>query len=126
MTNNLKLFIRITPSQLPENIRNFLNANYSKAKIVYIDKIKDEYEIKLNNGIYINFDKNGTWNYISSDDKLSESILPKTIANKIKSIMKKYKNAYIFEINKRIEFYRVKLTNSLELCIRHNGEILLA
>ena len=42
MTNNLKLFIRITPSQLPENIRNFLNANYSKAKIVYIDKIKDE------------------------------------------------------------------------------------
>ena len=126
MTNNLKLFIRITPSQLPQNIRDFLANNYSKAKIVYIDKIKDEYEIKLNNGIYINFDKNGTWNYISSDDKLSESILPKTIANKIKSIMKKYKNAYIFEINKRIEFYRVKLTNSLELCIRHNGEILLA
>ena len=126
MTNNLKLFIRITPSQLPQNIRDFLANNYSKAKIVYIDKIKDEYEIKLNNGIYINFDKNGTWNYISSDDKLSESILPKTIANKIKSIMKKYKNAYIFEINKRIVFYRVKLTNSLELCIRHNGEILLA
>ncbi|WP_020005284.1 PepSY-like domain-containing protein [Brachyspira innocens] len=126
MTNNLKLFIKITPSKLPENIRNFIALNYSKAKIVYIDKVKDEYEIKLSNGIYINFDKNGSWNYISSDDKLSENILPKNIAHKVKSIMKKYKNTYVFEINRRIEFYRIRLTNSLELRIRHNGEILLA
>ncbi|MEI0604154.1 PepSY-like domain-containing protein [Brachyspira alvinipulli] len=126
MTNNLKLFIKITPSQLPENIRRFIASNYSKAKIVYIDKIKDEYEIKLNNGIYINFDKNGAWNYISSDDKLSENILPKNIADKVKRIMKKYNNAYVFEINKRIEFYKIKLTNSLELSIRHNGQVLLA
>ncbi len=126
MTNNLKLFIKITPSQLPENIRRFIASNYSKDKIVYIDKIKDEYEIKLNNGIYINFDKNGAWNYISSDDKLSENILPKNIADKVKRIMKKYNNAYVFEINKRIEFYKIKLTNSLELSIRHNGQVLLA
>ena len=124
MTNSLNLFIKITPSKLPENIRKFLASNYRNAKIVYIDKIKDEYEIKLSNGIYINFDKNGTWNYISSDDKLSENILPKTIASKIKSIMKKYNNAYIFEINKRIEFYRVKLTNSLEIRIRNNGQLI--
>lgn len=126
MTNSLNLFIKITPSQLPENIRRFIASNYKNVKIVYIDKIKDEYEIKLSNGTYINFDKNGTWNYISSDDKLSENILPKTIANKIKSIMKKHNNAYIFEINKRIEFYRVKLTNSLEVCIRNNGELIMA
>ena len=126
MTNSLNLFIKITPSKLPENIRRFIAANYRNAKIVYIDKIKDEYEIKLSNGTYINFDKNGTWNYISSDDKLSENILPKTIANKIKNIMKKYNNAYIFEINKRIEFYRVKLTNSLEVYIRNNGELIMA
>lgn len=126
MTNSLNLFIKITPSQLPENIRRFIASNYRNVKIVYIDKIKDEYEIKLSNGTYINFDKHGTWNYISSDDKLSENILPKTIANKIRSIMKKYNNAYIFEINKRIEFYRVKLTNSLEVCIRNNGELIMA
>ncbi|KLI37987.1 PepSY-like domain-containing protein [Brachyspira hyodysenteriae] len=126
MTNRLNLFIKIAPSQLPQNIRNFLAANYRNSKIVYIDKIKDEYEIKLSNGIYINFDKNGSWNYISSDDKLSENILPKTIASKIKNIMKKYNNAYIFEISKRIEFYRVRLTNSLEICIRNNGQLIMA
>ncbi|MBT8720089.1 PepSY-like domain-containing protein [Brachyspira hyodysenteriae] len=126
MTNRLNLFIKIAPSQLPQNIRTFLAANYRNSKIVYIDKIKDEYEIKLSNGIYINFDKNGSWNYISSDDKLSENILPKTIASKIKNIMKKYNNAYIFEINKRIEFYRVRLTNSLEIRIKNNGQLIMA
>ena len=126
MTNSLNLFIKITPSKLPENIRKFLASNYRNAKIVYIDKIKDEYEIKLSNGIYINFDKNGAWNYISSDDKLSENILPKNIASKIKNIMKKYNNVYVFEISKRIEFYKVKLTNSLEICIKNNGQLIMA
>ncbi|OEJ15816.1 hypothetical protein BFL38_10165 [Brachyspira hampsonii] len=126
MTNSLNLFIKITPSKLPENIRRFIASNYSKAKIVYIDIRKEQYEIKLNNGIYINFDKNGTWNYISSDDKLSENILPKNIAGKIKNIMKKYNNAYIFEVSKRIEFYKIRLTNSLEIRIRNNGQLIMA
>ncbi|MBW5389706.1 PepSY-like domain-containing protein [Brachyspira hampsonii] len=126
MTNSLNLFIKITPSKLPENIRRFIASNYSKAKIVYIDIRKEQYEIKLSNGIYINFDKNGAWNYISSDDKLSENILPKNIASKIKSIMKKYNNAYIFEVSKRMEFYKIRLTNSLEICIRNNGQLIMA
>ncbi|MDO7021357.1 PepSY-like domain-containing protein, partial [Brachyspira innocens] len=70
-------------------------------------------------------DKNGEWNYISSDDNvIRENILPKNIAGRVKNIMKKYKNAYIFEINKRINFYRVRLSNSLDLCISHKGNIL--
>ncbi|ASJ21399.1 hypothetical protein BHAMNSH16_06970 [Brachyspira hampsonii] len=126
MNNSLNLFIKITPSKLPENIRKFIASNYSKAKIVYIDIRKEQYEIKLNNGIYINFDKNGAWNYISSDDKLSENILPKNISSKIKNIMKKYNNAYIFEVSKRIEFYKIRLTNSLEICIGNNGQLIMA
>lgn len=125
MTNTLNLFIKITPSKLPENAKKFISSNFNNAKIVYIDKIKDEYEIKLSNGTYINFDKNGEWNYISSDDNLiRENILPKNIAGRVKNVMKKYKNAYIFEINKRINFYRVRLSNSLDLCISHKGNIL--
>ena len=126
MTNTLNLFIKVTPSQLPENARRFIAANYSKTKIVYIDKIKDEYEIKLSNGTYINFDKRGDWNYISSDDAISENALPKNIADRVKSVMKKYKDkkVFVFEVNKRINFYRVKLSNSLDLCIGYNGELL--
>ncbi|MEI0748627.1 PepSY-like domain-containing protein [Brachyspira pulli] len=124
MTNTLNLFIKITPSKLPENAKRFIECYFSKVKIVYIDKIKDEYEVKLSNGTYINFDKNGDWNYIISDDMIKENVLPRNIANKVKSIMKRYNNASIFEINKRINFYRIKLTNSLELCISHKGDLL--
>lgn len=124
MTNTLNLFIKITPSKLPENAKRFIECCFGKAKIVYIDKIKDEYEVKLSNGTYINFDKNGDWNYIISDDIIKETVLPKNIANKLKSIMKRYNSANIFEINKRINLYRIKLTNSLEICISHKGDLL--
>ncbi|MEI0478447.1 PepSY-like domain-containing protein [Brachyspira pulli] len=124
MTNTLNLFIKITPSKLPENAKRFIECYFGKVKIVYIDKIKDEYEVKLSNGTYINFDKNGDWNYIISDDMIKENVLPRNIANKVKSVMKRYTNASIFEINKRINFYRIKLTNSLELCISHKGDLL--
>ncbi|WP_422385849.1 hypothetical protein [Brachyspira hyodysenteriae] len=53
-------------------------------------------------------------------------MLPKTIASKIKNIMKKYNNVYVFEISKRIEFYKVRLTNSLEIRIRNNGQLIIA
>ena len=60
-------------------------------EIIYIDKINDEYEVKLSNGTYIDFDKNGNWNYISSDDTITDSILPKSISNKVKNIIKNIK-----------------------------------
>ncbi|MEI0558408.1 hypothetical protein R4I99_06725 [Brachyspira intermedia] len=40
--------------------------------------------------------------------------------------MKKYNNAYVFKISKRIEFYRIRLTNSLEICIRNNVQLIMA
>lgn len=124
MTNKLQFSIKITPSQLPNEARKFINIYFNNTKVVYIDKINDEYEVKLSNGTYINFDKNGYWNYISSDETIAANVLPKNIANKLKSIMKKYKNAHVFEISKRIKFYRVRLSNSLDLCISHNGNLL--
>nr|WP_286033195.1 PepSY-like domain-containing protein [Brachyspira pilosicoli] len=80
--------------------------------------------MKLSNGTYIDFDKNGNWNYISSDDTITDSILPKSISNKVKNIIKKYKDVHIYEINKRINFYRIKLSNSIDLCINYRGDLL--
>ena len=77
---------------MPENARRLIEFYFHNAKIIYIDKINDEYEVKLSNGTYIDFDKNGNWNYISSDDTITDSILPKSISNKVKNIIKKYKN----------------------------------
>ena len=124
MNTKLQLSIKITPSKLPENARRLIEFYFHNTKIIYIDKINDEYEVKLYNGTYIDFDKNGNWNYISSDDTITDSILPKSISNKVKNIIKKYKDVHIYEINKRINFYRIKLSNSIDLCINYRGDLL--
>ena len=62
------------------------------------------------------------WNYISSDDTITDSILPKSISNKVKNIIKKYKDANIYEINKTMNFYRIKLSNYLDLRINYKGD----
>ena len=111
-------------SSLPQNSRSFIQQIYPDAQIWKVERDDGKFEVKLSNGTYINFDKNGDWNYIISDDMIKENVLPRNIANKVKSIMKRYNNASIFEINKRINFYRIKLTNSLELCISHKGDLL--
>nr|WP_288685599.1 PepSY-like domain-containing protein [uncultured Brachyspira sp.] len=91
MNTKLQLSIKITPSKLPENARRLIEFYFHNTKIIYIDKINDEYEVKLSNGTYIDFDKNGNWNYISSDDTITDSILPKSISNKVKNIIKNIK-----------------------------------
>lgn len=124
MNAKLQLSIKITPSKLPENARRLIEFYFHNAKIIYIDKINDEYEVKLSNGIYIDFDKNGNWNYISSDEDIRENILPKSISNSVKNIIKKYKDVHIYEINKTISFYRIKLSNSIDLCVNYRGDLL--
>lgn len=124
MNTKLQLSIKITPSKLPENARRLIEFYFHNTKIIYIDKINDEYEVKLSNGTYIDFDKNGNWNYISSDDTITDSILPKSISSKVKNIIKKYKDVHIYEINKTINFYRIKLSNSIDLCVNYRGDLL--
>lgn len=124
MNAKLQLSIKITPSKLPENARRLIEFYFHNAKIIYIDKINDEYEVKLSNGTYIDFDKNGNWNYIRSDEDIRENILPKSISNSVKNIIKKYKDVHIYEINKTISFYRIKLSNSIDLCVNYRGDLL--
>lgn len=122
MNTKLQLSIKITPSKLPENARRLIEFYFHNAKIIYIDKINDEYEVKLSNGTYIDFDRNGNWNYISSDEYISDNILPKPILNSLRNIIRKYEDVHIYEINKTTNFYRIKLSNYLDLRINYKGD----
>ncbi|WP_157150094.1 PepSY-like domain-containing protein [Brachyspira sp. SAP_772] len=122
MNAKLQFSIKITPSKLPENARKLIEFYFRNAKIIYIDKINDEYEVKLSNGTYIDFDRNGNWNYISSDEYISDNILPKPISNSLRNIIKRYGDVHIYEINKTTNFYRIKLSNYLDLRINYKGD----
>lgn len=49
---------------IPENIRNYVNANYNGFFIVQIGKDHSEYDVELNNGLELVFDKNGNFKRI--------------------------------------------------------------
>lgn len=49
---------------VPENIRNYVNTNYNGLFIVQIGKDHFEYDVELNNGLELVFDKNGNFKRI--------------------------------------------------------------
>jgi len=49
---------------VPANIRNYVNTNYKGSFIVQIDRDHNEYEVELNNGLDLVFDKNGDFKRI--------------------------------------------------------------
>ena len=49
MNTKLQLSINITPSKLPENARRLIEFYFHNTKIIYLDKINDEYRDYYNN-----------------------------------------------------------------------------
>ena len=130
MTNKLQFSIKITPSQLPNEARKFINIYFNNTKVVYIDKINDEYEVKLamiSNGDNCFSDVEYLWtleddinldalqaaleiivNVVEYDGKISKQLLSKLytlfaendIYNKVYTEMMAIKDAYSSEFKR--------------------------
>ena len=113
----------VPPGQLPTNIIQFINSYFPDATIVYAEMDRKSYEIGLDNGVEIEFLRNGDLkeiegNYIA----LPLNILPKAVAN---TVTKTYPNTVITKIKKKWNLYEVKLNNMMELYIdASNGQLL--
>ncbi|MEI0478562.1 PepSY-like domain-containing protein [Brachyspira pulli] len=113
----------VPPGQLPTNIIQFINSYFPDATIVYAEMDRKSYEIGLDNGVEIEFLRNGDLkeiegNYIA----LPLNILPKSVAN---TVTKTYPNTVITKIKKKWNLYEVKLNNMMELYIdASNGQLL--
>ena len=113
----------VPPGQLPTNIIQFINSYFPDAAIVYAEMDRKSYEIGLDNGVEIEFLRNGDLkeiegNYIA----LPLNILPKSVAN---TVTKTYPNTVITKIKKKWNLYEVKLNNMMELYIdASNGQLL--
>ena len=113
----------VPPGQLPTNIIQFINSYFPDATIVYAEMDRKSYEIGLDNGVEIEFLRNGDLkeiegNYIA----LPLNILPKSVAN---TVTKTYPNTVITKIKKKWNIYEVKLNNMMELYIdASNGQLL--
>ncbi|WP_295159966.1 PepSY-like domain-containing protein [uncultured Brachyspira sp.] len=113
----------ILPNQLPNNILQFINTYFSNISIIYAEMDRKKYEVVLDNGVEIEFFRNGDLKEIEGNyTALPSNILPQAVAN---TVIKTYPNTVITKIKKKWNFYEVKLNNMMELYIdASNGQLL--
>jgi len=111
--------------QMPANVKSFLAKYYPKATVVkYESKTTlagKKYEVKLNSGAEIDFDKNGNWEEISDKQGVPEALIPA----KIKTYLdQKYKGVKVESIDKDNNKIKVDLLNDIDLEFDKNGKFL--
>ena len=112
----------VSPDQLPAPILQFINLHFKDSQIMYAEMDRKSYEIALDNGVEMEFFRNGELkeiegNYIA----LPLNILPQSVAN---TVSRTYPNNVVTKIKKKWNLYEVKLNNMMELYIDINGQLL--
>ena len=116
----------ITSEQLPAAAKSFIQKNFPGQGITYakVDKdfTKTTYEVRLDNGVELEFDKNGTWDKVDCNySDVPANLIPATIADYVK---KHFNGSMIVKIDKERHGYDVELSNDLELKFNRNGQLM--
>ena len=110
----------ISNEQLPSVSKSFISEHFGSAKI--ISTIKDtensglEYEVKLDNGVNINFDSQGLWQEI--EVRNDKTPLPNTafiLPAIVEYVTINYPTIGINGIDRELNGFDVELTNDLDL-----------
>lgn len=110
----------INPSDLPQNIKDFVKTHFDGANIVKAEKDWDSYDIKLSNGAELDFSKSGEIKEI--DTKISpvpDSIMPEIT----KAAKDSQKGAKLMEIEREWNGYKFKFSNNMKVYTDKNGVI---
>lgn len=126
MTSSLMAYdVKITEDELPENAKAFLKKYFPNDNVVYAEKDFDSYDVSLQSGIEIDFDKNGNWYKVAGRgmNTIPTDFIPKSV---MKTVTKAYSGAKIIDIEYKDtrKYYEIKLDNRMELKIDINGKML--
>lgn len=120
----------ISSDKLPSSSKSFLSTYYPNVGILYVEKEYDdgkrEYEVALNNGHSVTFDKQGDWIDVDAPDgqTIPAGIAPQKIVNYINS---DFKGLGINEISRNYRSfigYEVELVNGVDLNFDSDGNYL--
>ena len=111
----------VPASALPQNAQGFISSTFKDAQVMYVEQDYDSFEVRLSNGVKIDFYRDGNWKEIESYVGINPSILPPQIATTITS---SYPNITIVKVEKEWASYEVKLANRLQLYINDAGQII--
>ena len=118
---------RIIPvNQLPEAAQKFVKATFPGQTISYatvdVDFGSKTYEVRLDNCVEIEFDKNGTWDKVDCNyNAVPAHLIPACIAMYVKT---QFADATVVKIDKDRNGYNVELSNELELRFNKHGQLI--
>lgn len=111
----------ISPNALPENVQNFIKTHF-KAQVGLVQMDRKSYEIYLTDGTELEFDLMGNWKEIENDMAgIDFSVLPPNLASIIQAT---YPNTALLEVKRKMNYYKIKLSNRMKIHIDANGTIL--
>ena len=116
----------IPVEQLPAAAKSFIQRTFPGQEISYAkvetDFSKKTYEVCLDNGIEVEFDKCGTWDKVNCNySAVPAHLIPAAIANYVKA---QYANANVVKIDKDRYGYEVELSNAVELKFDRHGQLM--
>lgn len=104
-------------NKLPAQAREFVSKQFPKTTVAYLKIDRNMfrttgYDVKLDNGTELEFDRNGDWTEISSKSGVPSTLIPATIADYVK---RNYANHRVVKIKRKSHGYKIELGNDLEL-----------
>ncbi len=115
----------INYAELPQSAQSFIATNFPDAMAISIVKDNEEdedmYEVKLDNGIELNFNRQGQWTEIESNGavQIPESLIPEQVLSYVQA---HFSGAAVKSIEKEDNEWRVELSNGEELSFDSNGQ----
>lgn len=109
-------------SSLPQKSRAFINSTFPGVQIWKVERDGGKFEVKLSNGVDIDFYMTGDWKDIDGGwVTIPFSVLPASVANTVKQT---YPQAMIIEVEKEWGNYKIKLNNFMELYVTASGQLI--
>ena len=116
----------IPAEQLPAAAKAFIANTFPGQEISYAkvdtDFASKTYEVCLNSGIEVEFDKCGTWDKVDCNyNAVPAHLIPASIAMYVKT---QFADATVVKIDKDRNGYNVELSNELELRFNKHGQLI--
>lgn len=114
---------------LPVLAAEFLNENFNAVKVLSVTREKEalsgtEYQVLLNNGVEVNFDKDGNWVEVDARDNVATIPTEFILSAIVDYVKANYADAGINGIEKEKHGFDVELTNGLDLVFDKEGKFL--
>jgi len=115
----------VDETKLPATAQEFVESHFPAAKITQVVKDRDnldiDYDVILDNGVSLVFDKDGNCEDIESKTKLPDTVIPLKL---LEYVAANYPDHHIIEWEKDKTDQEVKLSNNVELKFNLSGTFL--